>query len=68
MSIKKNEKPNLTFYSPDLNTDTGLPFVTHEVKAGFPSPALDFMEYKIDLNKVVAEKNPLGNFLYKSGR
>ena len=63
--MKKNDTPKLTFYSPDLESDTGQPFITHEVKAGFPSPALDFMEYKIDLNKVVSEKNPLATFYIK---
>lgn len=65
MPLKKNHKPKLTVYSPDLESTTGLPFVSHAVKAGFPSPALDFMEYQIDLNKVVSEKNPLATFYIK---
>lgn len=65
MPIKKNEKPKIIVYSPNLESDTGKPFVTHAVKAGFPSPALDFMEYKIDLNTVVSEKNPLATFYIK---
>lgn len=65
MPIKKNDTPKLTVYSPDLESGTGQPFVTHAVKAGFPSPALDFMEYQIDLNKVVSEKNPLATFYIK---
>jgi len=63
--MKKNDTSKLTFYSPDLESDTGQPFITHEVTAGFPSPALDFMEYKIDLNKVVSDKNPLATFYIK---
>jgi len=65
MPIKKNEKQKITVYTPDLESDTGKPFITHAVKAGFPSPALDFMEYKIDLNTVVSEKNPLATFYIK---
>lgn len=62
MPIENNNKPKLTFHSPDLESNTELPFIEHGVSAGFPSPALDFMEYKIDLNKVVAQKNPLTTF------
>lgn len=65
MPIKKSENPKLTVYSPDLESTTGKPFISHSVKAGFPSPALDFMEYQIDLNKVVSEKNPLATFYIK---
>lgn len=65
MPIKKNDNPSLSVYSPDLESGTGQPFVTHAVKAGFPSPALDFMEYKIDLNQHLAERNPLATFYIK---
>ena len=65
MPIKKNDNPKLSVYSPDLESGTGQPFVTHAVKAGFPSPALDFMEYKIDLNLHLAERNPLATFYIK---
>jgi DNA polymerase V len=34
------------------------------VSAGFPSPAADFMEMSIDLNKQLSE-NPLGYFYIK---
>jgi DNA polymerase V len=33
-----------------------------EVKAGFPSPALDYLEERIDLNKVLIQ-HPLSTFL-----
>lgn len=62
MPIEKGDKPKLTFYSPDLESGMELPFIGHEVTAGFPSPALDFMEYKIDLNKFLSQKNPLTTF------
>lgn len=63
--MKKNPKDKLTFYSPETESDNAQPFVSHGVKAGFPSPALDFMEYKIDLNKVVSERNPVATFYIK---
>jgi DNA polymerase V len=57
------EKP-LTFFKPDLESEMLLPYVDFGVSAGFPSPALDFMETKIDLNKVLSE-NPLATFYIK---
>ncbi|MFL9843190.1 LexA family protein [Flavobacterium rhizosphaerae] len=54
----------LSFYKPDWEANTALPYVPDGVKAGFPSPALDFMEYKIDLNKHLS-KNPLATFYIK---
>ncbi|RDI10301.1 LexA family protein [Flavobacterium sp. AG291] len=65
MSIKKNHIPKVSVHPPDFESGTSQPFVSHGVKAGFPSPALDFMEYKIDLNKVVSDRNPLATFYIK---
>ncbi|MDD3003417.1 translesion error-prone DNA polymerase V autoproteolytic subunit [Flavobacterium sp.] len=58
MSINKKK---LTFFKPDLNSKATVPFVSHGVSAGFPSPALDFMETSIDLNKTLVE-NPIATF------
>jgi DNA polymerase V len=57
------DKP-LTFFKPDFESEMLLPYVDFGVSAGFPSPALDFMETKIDLNKVLCE-NPLATFYIK---
>lgn len=62
MSIKKNNK--LTFFLPDFESDLRIPFVKEGVSAGFPSPAADFMETSIDLNKELSE-NPLATFYIK---
>lgn len=59
MSIKKDQK--LTFFTPDLESELRIPFVKDGVSAGFPSPAADFMENSIDLNKALSE-NPLATF------
>lgn len=56
MPVKK-----LTFLKPDLQSEIEIPYFDHGVSAGFPSPALDFMESKIDLNKALSE-NPLATF------
>ncbi|HEX9981360.1 MAG TPA: translesion error-prone DNA polymerase V autoproteolytic subunit [Flavobacterium sp.] len=55
MSIK------LTILKPDFESTLKIPFSEKGVPAGFPSPALDFMEGGIDLNKALSE-NPLATF------
>jgi DNA polymerase V len=41
----------LKFYFPDISTNLELPFCNTGISAGFPSPADDFIELSIDLNK-----------------
>lgn len=62
MSAKKENK--LQFYKPDYESDLKIPFIPDGVSAGFPSPAADFMENNIDLNKELSE-NPLATFYIK---
>jgi len=57
--MKKEQK--LTFYHPDYESELRIPFIPDGVSAGFPSPAADFMENNIDLNKELSE-NPLATF------
>lgn len=59
MPINKEQK--LSFFLPDYESDLKIPFVSEGVSAGFPSPAADFMETSIDLNKELSE-NPLATF------
>ncbi|MGB0976295.1 MAG: LexA family protein [Prolixibacteraceae bacterium] len=40
----------LEIFCPDMDTSADIPLLG-EVRAGFPSPASDYMELKIDLNK-----------------
>ncbi len=49
----KRQKENLEFYSIEKNSDIQIEFVG-SIKAGFPSPANDFLKDKIDLNKYVS--------------
>ncbi|MGQ2982999.1 LexA family protein [Flavobacterium sp.] len=51
----------LNFICPDTETDSRLPFITHGISAGFASPAQDFLQDRIDLNKELV-KNPLTTF------
>lgn len=62
MSI--NKKQNLSFFLPDFESEIKIPFVKEGVSAGFPSPAGDFMEMNIDLNKELSE-NTLATFYIK---
>lgn len=45
------EEKKLEFYTPSLLTDTLIPYFDTGLFAGFPSPAEDYAELKIDLNK-----------------
>lgn len=58
------KEQKLTFFRPDLNSELKIPFIPDGVSAGFPSPAADFMENNIDLNKELTE-NPLATFYIK---
>lgn len=63
MSTNKKES-KLTFFRPDFKSDLRIPMIPDGVSAGFPSPAQDFMENNIDLNKELSE-NPLATFFIK---
>lgn len=62
--LDKNSKKALTFFTPDEQSPLKIPYFDQGVSAGFPSPALDFMETKIDLNIELSE-NPLATFFIK---
>lgn len=42
---------SLEIYSASTETNLELPFVSNGISAGFPSPALDFIDLSIDMNK-----------------
>ncbi|WP_194767016.1 LexA family protein [Tamlana sp. I1] len=54
----------IEFYAPDYSTELELPFVDSGISAGFPSPADDFLDINIDLNKHLI-KNPSTTFYGK---
>ncbi len=51
----------IDIFSADTVTELALPFVDEGISAGFPSPALDFIDLKIDLNKHLI-KHPSATF------
>ena len=62
MSVNKAQ--NLNFFKPDFESELRIPYIKDGVSAGFPSPAADFMETNIDLNKELST-NPLATFYIK---
>lgn len=66
MPIKKDTQ-QLTFYCPDYDSGSEVPLASHSVAAGFPSPALDFMEYKIDLNAYLTDNKLTTFYIRVSG-
>ena len=53
--------PVLDFYTPDFTTELKLPLAGSPVSAGFPSPAEDYIEMALDLNKELI-KHPEATF------
>lgn len=62
--IKLKSGKGLTFFTPDIDNSLQLPYVDSGIKAGFPSPAQDFVGEKIDLNSIVV-KHPNETFYAK---
>ncbi len=51
----------IEFYSAETTSKLDLPFVENGISAGFPSPADDFLDISIDLNKELIQ-NPSVTF------
>lgn len=51
----------MKFYTSVQNKKTFIPFINFKVPAGFPSPAMDYMEERIDLSAQLAPR-PLSTF------
>ncbi len=54
--------PTLDIYALDTSTALELPFFDGGINAGFPSPAADFLDNAIDLNKHLI-KNPSSTYI-----
>ncbi len=62
MLLKKiKTHKNLDFYKADISSSVDLPFVDEGIVAGFPSPAQDYMDLTLDLNKELI-KHPSATF------
>jgi len=62
MKVRKLYKTRaLEIYASDTTISVSLPVVDGGISAGFPSPADDFLDFSIDLNKEFV-KNPSSTF------
>lgn len=52
---------SINIYSPDQASALALQYVGHQISAGFPSPADDYLETALDLNQLLI-KNPSSTF------
>lgn len=52
-------------YAPDLSTHYKLPVFIGRLPAGFPSPADDYIEGKLDLNRHLIKKHPAATFFVR---
>jgi len=55
------ETDKFEFYSADVGKKSEIPFFSSSVSAGFPSPADDYIELSLDLNKHLI-KHPSATF------
>ena len=56
---------NLDLFSIIKNTQIKTPIFLDKISAGFPSPATDYMENKLDLNEYLI-KHPAATFIVKA--
>ena len=57
----KNSKSELDIFKVDTSSSVELPFVEEGIRAGFPSPAQDYLDLSIDLNHELV-KHPSTTF------
>lgn len=62
--MDKKHNTITTFHAPDLSTRQELPVAGGAVKAGFPSPADDFLDSPLDLNRELVH-NPASTFFVR---
>ncbi|WP_127844769.1 LexA family protein [Psychroflexus aestuariivivens] len=64
--IRKNSQC-LKIYHADFSSDLELPVVSQGISAGFPSPAEDFLELRMDLNREFIKHPNATFYAYVSG-
>lgn len=50
-NVKPAQETTVTLFKAETATELALPLVNTSISAGFPSPALDFIDLSIDLNR-----------------
>jgi len=67
--MKLLQTQNLAFYSPEINTNSsGVIFIDTGISAGFPSPADDFKQQRISLDKELIKNKESTFFARVSGQ
>lgn len=61
---KVKDTETLGFYRPDLESEMELQYIDDGIAAGFPSPANDYIDLSLDLNKALV-RNPSSTFYAK---
>jgi len=59
---------SLTFFIPESFENSGVPFFNAGISAGFPSPAEDFKEQRLSLDKVLVKNKEATFFAKVSGQ
>ena len=62
-----NNKIKLTFHPAEFGAKMPIPLAEQSVKAGFPSPAQDYMEGEIDLNDILVRHREATFYVRVSG-
>src|SRR5208283_5317133 len=63
--MQKQASPSaIEIFSPEIQSKTSLPSYLSKVPAGFPSPAEDYLDKKLDLNDHLI-KNPTATFFVR---
>ncbi len=66
MLLRKSQ--NLTFFNPRIVSNSGVPFFDMGISAGFPSPADDFKEQRLSLDRELIKNKEATFFARVSGQ
>ena len=67
MNKNNDNKIKLTFHPAEFGAKMPIPLAEQSVKAGFPSPAQDYMEGEIDLNDILIRHREATFYVRVSG-
>jgi DNA polymerase V len=67
MNKNNDNKIRLTFHPAEFGAKMPIPLAEQSVKAGFPSPAQDYMEGEIDLNDILVRHREATFYVRVSG-
>ena len=63
----KEMKEGISFFKPNLDESHSIPFTSNNISAGFPSPADDFKEIRISLDKELVKNGDATFYAKVSG-